>query len=102
MIGIIIRPMLRGQITLPKKYREKLGITPETPLNVTLEQDAIVVKPLHELIPQPVQSPTIIKATLSKKQYLKKLKQMRQIRTPLWTKEDDIRKKEMERKERWG
>lgn len=49
-IGTIVTPMERGQITIPKAYREKLGITPKTLLNVTLEGDKIVIRLLEKML----------------------------------------------------
>lgn len=49
-IGTIVTSMDRGQITIPKAYRDKLGITPKTPLNVTLEGDKIVIRLLKKML----------------------------------------------------
>ena len=35
----------RGQITLPKKYRDKLGIKAKSPILIDITSDGIVVKP---------------------------------------------------------
>lgn len=49
-IGTIVTSMDRGQITIPKAYRDKLGITPKTLLNVTLEGDKIVIRLLEKML----------------------------------------------------
>lgn len=92
--------MTRGQITLPKRYRDKLGITPETPLNVTLKNDEIVVRPLENVVIKG--EPRMIKPKISRRRYLKLLKSMKGI---AWTEEDDklmrlLRKKDEERAKR--
>jgi AbrB family looped-hinge helix DNA binding protein len=35
----------RGQITLPKRYRDKMGIKPKSPVLLELTEQGIVVKP---------------------------------------------------------
>lgn len=35
----------RGQITLPKKYRETLGIKAKNPITMDLTSDGILIKP---------------------------------------------------------
>jgi len=35
----------RGQITLPKQYRDKMGIKPKSPVLLELTEQGIVVKP---------------------------------------------------------
>lgn len=47
---MIVTSMDRGQITIPKVYRDKLGITPKTLLNVTLEGDKIVIRLLEKML----------------------------------------------------
>lgn len=102
MIGTIVTPMERGQITLPKEYRDKLGITPKTPLNVTLEEDSIVVRPLSKVIAD--QSSYVIKPKYSKEEYKKVIaritKHMKK-HGPFWTKEDDKAREEMRKKEKF-
>jgi AbrB family looped-hinge helix DNA binding protein len=36
----------RGQITIPKKYREKLGIKPKSPVVIELKDDGILIRPV--------------------------------------------------------
>jgi len=35
----------RGQVTIPKKYREKLGIKPKSPVVLELKEDGILIRP---------------------------------------------------------
>lgn len=98
MIGTIVTPMARGQITLPKKYREELGITTQTPLNVTLEEDKIIVQPLEKAMGS--ESPMIIKPKYTRKQYLAVLKRIAKSKVVLWTKEDDKARELMRKKEK--
>lgn len=101
-IGIIVTPMTRGQITIPKEYREKLGIMPNTPLNITLEEDKIIVRPLEKMMAD--KSPYIIKPKYTKEEYSKiltKISQYIKKHGPLWTREDDKAREEMRKKEKF-
>ncbi len=42
----IVRPLRSGQITIPAEFREKLGIGPDSLLQVTLMQGELRVRPL--------------------------------------------------------
>ena len=42
----IVRPLRSGQITIPAEFREKLGIGPDTLLQVTLSQGELRIHPL--------------------------------------------------------
>jgi len=95
MIGTIVTPMERGQITLPKEYRDKLGITPKTHINVTLEEDKIVLTPLNRVIDN--LSSYVIKPKVSRKEYVKILKKIKGV---YWTKSDDLALKRMRAKEK--
>lgn len=46
-IGKIVKPMERGQVTIPLDLRERLKITPETPLNVFEWRGLIVLAPVE-------------------------------------------------------
>ncbi len=35
----------RGQVTIPKKYREKLGIKPKSPIVLELKENGILIRP---------------------------------------------------------
>ena len=97
-IGTIVTPMARGQITIPKQFRDKLGITPKTPLNLTLEEDKIVVKPLTKVIAD--ESPYIIKPKYTKEEYMKVLEKISKSKLVLWTKTDDRARERMRKKEK--
>ncbi len=101
MLNTIVTPMTRGQITLPKKVREALGIVPGTPLNLTLEQNRIIITPLvHTTI---TSSPLVIKPKYSPAEYREVLKKLALKGEELWTKEDDVARKRMLKaeKRRW-
>lgn len=42
----IVRALRGGQITIPVEFRERLGITPDTPLEVAIEGDGLRIRPL--------------------------------------------------------
>lgn len=46
-IGEIVKLMERGQITIPAKYRKKLGLSSETPLNVFEWRGIVVIVPVE-------------------------------------------------------
>lgn len=35
----------RGQITIPKEYRKRLGIQPKTPVEIDITSDGILIRP---------------------------------------------------------
>ncbi|ACZ39769.1 AbrB/MazE/SpoVT family DNA-binding domain-containing protein [Sphaerobacter thermophilus] len=43
----IIRPLRNGQITIPAEFRRELGITEDSILEITLEDDALRITPLQ-------------------------------------------------------
>lgn len=98
MLGTIVTPMERGQITLPKAVREKLGITQGMPLNLVVEDGTIKIKPLHTMV---VDSPRVIKPTVTRKEYKKILGAMRFTKGVLWTKADDKAREAMRKKEKY-
>ena len=42
----IIRPLAKGQITIPARFRERLGIEADTLLNVTLLEGKLEITPI--------------------------------------------------------
>lgn len=54
---MIVMPQPRGQITLPKKFRDKYGIKPGTPVKVTDEGTGVKVEPVR-ILSYPVRSYT--------------------------------------------
>lgn len=100
-IGTIVTPMERGQITIPKAYRDKLGITPQTPLNITLQADRIIVQPFVSSMASAVATPFVIKAKYTRKQHLAILKRFAKSKVVLWTDEDDRAREAMREKEKY-
>lgn len=45
-VGEIVKLMERGQVTIPAKYRKKLGLTPETSLSVFEWRGMVVIVPV--------------------------------------------------------
>lgn len=46
VVGIIRRLDSLGRITLPKEYRKYLGIKPLDEMQIILEEDKIILKPV--------------------------------------------------------
>ena len=42
----VVKPLAKGQITIPAEFREALGIDPDTLLSVSLVGDHLEVRPL--------------------------------------------------------
>ena len=49
-IGNIVEPNSKGQIVIPKKVRDDLGITPNTPLNLVVRDGEICLYPVEGVI----------------------------------------------------
>lgn len=49
-IGNIVEPNSKGQIVIPKKVRDDLGITPNTPLNLVVRGGEICLYPVEGVI----------------------------------------------------
>ena len=43
----IVQPLRGGQITIPAEFRRRLGITPQTMLQITMEGQDLRIHPLH-------------------------------------------------------
>ena len=95
--GIIVSPMERGQITLPKPYREKLGILPGMPLQVLLRAEEIIVRPLATAIGKYVKT-IVTNPQIEKKDYLAALVKVKGV---YWNKDDDKLLKKKERILQW-
>lgn len=93
--GTIISLLARGQITIPKAYRDELGITAKTPLNIIVKDDGIVIKPLMAIIREMKQ--ITVKPKVNKEDYLKIIKNMKGVH---WTGKDDIKLQKMRKKEK--
>lgn len=63
-----IQPFSRGQITLPKDYREYLGINEKSWLKISLLDDEILIQPVKD-----AKESRVIKPKISREAYLKKL-----------------------------
>lgn len=98
----IVTPMERGQITLPKHIRVKLGIDKTTPLSIVLRGEEIVVKPLKAAVTKTRKiSSYVIKPKYSRKEYLAVIRKISKDKGVLWTEEDDKAREEMRKKERF-
>lgn len=49
-IGIITTPNAKGQVVIPKRFRDKLGISENTTLNIVLGSDNIQIYPVAGVI----------------------------------------------------
>lgn len=49
-IGTIVSPNTKGQIVIPKKIRDNLNITENTPLNIRIMDDGIYIHPITEVV----------------------------------------------------
>ena len=49
-IGTIVTPNTKGQIVIPKKVRDELNITQNTPLNIRIMDDGIYIHPITEVV----------------------------------------------------
>lgn len=57
-IGEVIKSNSKGQIVIPKEYRDKLGIKPQTNLNTILKDGMIIIVPISEVISDQEDKPT--------------------------------------------
>ncbi len=90
-------PQPRGQITLPKKFRDELGIDNDTHLKVSLSEGKIMVELLGD------SDPYTIKPRVSRQEYLKTLKEISDYiekNGPMWTKADDSLMKRLKKKDK--
>jgi AbrB family looped-hinge helix DNA binding protein len=51
-IGTIVTPNAKGQIVIPKSFREELDITPQTYIQVQLVENTLYLKPIAAVIPR--------------------------------------------------
>lgn len=49
-LGIITKPNVKGQVVIPKKYREELGIDENMLLQITVQGGGIYLSPLEETL----------------------------------------------------
>ena len=83
----VVKPMARGQITLPIQMRKVLGITPETWLWVKLEKRKILIEPLEK---QPADF----------RKFTQALRKIAKSRKAYWAKSDSSLLKRMRTKSR--
>lgn len=48
-IGVITQTNEKGQIVIPKRIRDQLGITPQVPLNVVVSGQSVYLYPLRSV-----------------------------------------------------
>lgn len=92
----LVRLQQRGQITLPKKYRQELGVSEGAVLKTSLVGRRIVVEPVEAW----GEAAYVRKPTISRQEYLTILERMAKSGKVLWTKADDKRRQESLRKGR--
>lgn len=44
----VVKPMAKGQVTIPAEFREALGIDADTLLNISLVEDHLEIVPLRQ------------------------------------------------------
>ena len=49
-IGIVARPNSKGQIVIPKKFRDELGIEEGVLLNLTLRGNGVYISPIEKTV----------------------------------------------------
>ncbi len=82
-----IKSFSRGQITIPKDIREKLGVSEEFWMKVFIDDGRLVVEPVHNKSADPKKSGHLYgKKKLTKDEYLKILLS---INTDWFSKKDD-------------
>lgn len=60
-IGNIVEPNKKGQIVIPKKLREALGLTPHTPLNLVLRGGGMYIYPIKRVITKEEEKQDLLK-----------------------------------------
>lgn len=96
MNNTLVTLQQRGQITLPKKYRQELGMREGAVLKTSLVGKRIVVEPVEVW----AEAAYVRKPPISRQEYLTILERMAKSGKVLWTKADDKRRQESLRKER--
>lgn len=80
-----VKPISRGQITIPVSYRKAFGIDEHTWLRVEADKERIILLPEKKQKPSK-ESAKIIPAKVSMEEYIKILKNMK---GSFWTAEDE-------------
>jgi len=47
-MSALAKPNVKGQVVIPKKVRDSLGITPETLLNIVIRGQGVYIYPVRE------------------------------------------------------
>ena len=50
-IGKIVNTNQKGQLVIPKEYRDKLGINPNVSLNLVVHDQTLYIQPVKEVVP---------------------------------------------------
>ena len=50
-IGTITKPNAKGQVVIPKRFREELGINKDVLLNISLKGNGVYITPIKSVIP---------------------------------------------------
>lgn len=90
-----IKPFSKGQITLPKNYRDFLGIDEKSWLKISLQGEQILLQPVKEERTI-AKNPLIIKPKTSFKNYLKILSKAKGAFGPELEEENKTIRKEVE------
>jgi AbrB family looped-hinge helix DNA binding protein len=49
-VGYIARPNKKGQVVIPKKLRDELGITSDTAINFVIRDNGVYMYPIEEVV----------------------------------------------------
>lgn len=49
-LGVITKPNSKGQIVIPKKYRDMLGVNEKVYLNITIRDTGFYIQPLGNVL----------------------------------------------------
>jgi AbrB family looped-hinge helix DNA binding protein len=49
-VGKVTKATQKGQIVIPKEYRDALSVREGTPLHITLKGQGIYIQPIHDII----------------------------------------------------
>lgn len=86
-VGFIAEPNSKGQIVIPKKIRDELNITENTPLNIVVRDDGIHLYPITDVT-------TIAEAEIAHSKLLAALEKTR----GLWADDKDFDKRQKQRR----
>lgn len=92
---ILVKPQPRGQITIPKKLREKYGIEPGVPIKVSDTGTGVHLEPLQS---DPYVIPAKFKGEEARKVYAE-IAEFIKTNGPIWTEEDEVKRLESRKKD---